>query len=421
MKVLHVIPSLSPKDGGPSFAMPLIAAGLQRAGVSVDVATTTADEEGPFTIGDLEKSVTRDGVNYFYFERQSEFYKVSIPFSRWLAARIRNYDLVHIHALFSYTSFVAARLAAKYSVPYVVRPLGVLNRWGMQNRRRLLKKLSFRFIEQRVLRKAAAIHYTSQQERIEAEETGIKTRSALIPLGIDSAPFRELTKPERFYSKFPEARGREIILYLSRLDPKKGLDLLLRAFAELRAGWSAATERRHPILIIAGDGDAQFVSGLRSLAEVLGIGPDLIWTGFIGGEDKLSAMASASMYVLPSRSENFGIALVEAMAAGLPCVLTDEIGIAIDAREYDAGLVAPCEVGPLANAMRRLIDDPELRTRLSHNARRLVDDRFSAEAMSGSLIKLYDQVIANQFKEADAAVIAPIDANVHRAGVVKAK
>lgn len=421
MRVLHVIPSVSLKDGGPSFAMPLIARGLERVGIAVDVATTfggeeaTLPEEAQLRNRALTTAVTREGVNYFYFHRQSEFYKVSLPLSRWLSAHIRDYDLVHIHALFSYSSYAAASLAAKHGVPYIIRPLGVLNRWGMRNRRRLLKRLSYRLIEQRILRNAAAIHYTSQQERLEAEETGLRNESVVIPLAVDLSGFRELPGPERFFEKFAKARGKDIILFLSRLDQKKGLDLLLGAFAEVHREYDRrpATEERRPssvvglpsssvvgrlrpLLVIAGDGEDQFVAGLQERARDLGIGNAILWTGFLEGGDKMSALAAASLFVLPSYSENFGIALVEAMAAGLPSVMSDQVGIAGDAKEYDAGLVVPCEVGPLASALQRLLDDPELRGRLSANARRLVGDRFSLEAMSDSLVKLYDRVLSRE-------------------------
>ena len=428
LRVLHVIPSLSPGDGGPSFAMPLMARGLELSGVQVDVATTE---------GDREQRINQNGVSVFNFPRQSEFYKVSLPLSDWLSEHIRDYDLVHIHALFSYSSWAAARLATKNRVPYIVRPLGVLNRWGMQNRRKLLKRLSFRFIEQRIMRNAAAIHYTSQQERLEAEETGVRNESGVIPLAVDLSGFHELPGRELFYAKFPDARGREIILFLSRLDPKKGLDLLLRAFAKCDRRRMTEDRRRAtedgrpvteddrrlttddgprssvggPLLVIAGDGDGQFVDGLRRLAGELGIADAILWAGFLGGDAKLSAMAAASLFVLPSYSENFGIALAEAMGAGLPCVMSDQVGIAVDAKEYDAGLVVPCEVEPLASAIQRLLDDPELRRRLGANARRLVDDRFSVEAMSDSLVKLYDRVLsgrAGEPRETIGSVVPPL-------------
>jgi glycosyltransferase involved in cell wall biosynthesis len=398
MKVLHVIPSVSPKDGGPSFAMPLIARGLEASGVQVDVATTEETRE---------RRINQSEVSVYYFRRQSEFYKVSLPLSRWLSKHIRDYDLVHIHALFSYSSYTAARLATKNGVPYIVRPLGVLNRWGMQNRRRLLKRLSFRFIEQHIVRNAASIHYTSQQERLEAEEAGVRNESVVIPLGVELSRFRELPGPEPFYEKFPQARGRDIILFLSRLDPKKGLDLLLRAFAEVHRQHERRPSTQDgcpPLLVIAGEGDDQFVNGLRRLAGELGIANAILWTGFLGGDDKWSAMAAASLFVLPSYSENFGIALAEAMAAGLPCVVSDQVGIAVDAKEYEAGLVVPCEVGAVFSAMQLLVHDPDLRNRLGANALRLVKDRFSLEAMSNSLVKLYERVASGRAGEPEETI-----------------
>ena len=401
-RVLHVIPSVALKDGGPSVAIPLICRGLKQKGIDIDVATTVGAEEADLLNRDLSRPLDRDGVNYFCFRRQSEFYKVSLPLSNWLSQHIRDYDLVHIHALFSYSSYSAARLAAKSGVPYIVRPLGVLNRWGLQNRRRLLKRFSIRFIEKRIIQKSAALHFTSQQERVEAEETFATNQSANIPIGIDLAPYRSQASPDGFYERFPNARGRNIILFLSRLDQKKGLDLLLRAFADVM------TDDRHPrpLLVIAGQGADDFVSGLRRLAADLNIAGDILWAGFLEGADKLSALAAASLFALPSYSENFGIALVEAMAAGLPSVMSDQVAIAGDATEYDAGLAVPCEVEPLASALRQLLDDSELRERLGRNARRLVEDRFSLEAMSNALLSLYESVLSRQITDLDMSRVS---------------
>ena len=390
MRVLHVIPSVSLKDGGPSQAVRLMTRELVRAGIQVDIATTDADGHAGRLDVPLDEPLEADGVRCFYFRRQSRFYKVSLPMSRWLSERLRDYDLVHIHALFSYASNVAARRAIEQGVPYIIRPLGVLNRWGMANRRRLLKRLSLRFIEQRVLQNAAAIHYTSEAERREAEEIGVNTRAALIPLGIDTAAFDELPAPAMFRERFAVAAGCRIILFLSRLDQKKGLDLLLPAFAEVR--------RQHPaaLLVIAGDGDAAFVNGLSALAAQLAINEHVVWTGFLGGQDKLSAMAAAAVFALPSYSENFGIALVEALAAGLPCALSSQVGIAPDVESSNAGLVTDGGVASLSAALSRLLADDALRAQLSANAKRLARQRYSLKAMTDSLIELYGSVAARQ-------------------------
>lgn len=370
-----------------------------RAGIGVDVAATAGDEEVALLNGDLTKPVSRDGVNYYYFRRQTELYKVSRPMTRWLARHIGEYDLVHIHALFSYATSAAANLAIKNRVPYVIRPLGVLNRWGMENRRRLLKQLSFRFIEQRILTKAAAIHYTSRQEKLEAEEAGATTRSVVVPLGIDTSVFQPGTGAARFYERFPIASARQIILFLSRLDPKKGLDILLRAFREVHTAYPAS------LLVMAGDGDREFVAKLKNLAAELGIDEQVVWAGFLDGDDKTAAFAAATVFALPSYSENFGLALVEAMASGLPCVLSDQIGIAPDVDEFQAGSVVPCEDAPLASALKQLLADADLRRRFGENAVRLAISRFSIEAMTGSLIKLYTTIIDQHAAEAGALAV----------------
>jgi len=356
----------------------------------VDVVTT--DDDGPNCRLNvpLQQRIEHDGYGILYFCKQSEFYKVSLPLRRWLKQHVRDYDAVHIHALFSFSSVAAARCARRSGVPYIIRPLGVLNRWGMENRRKLLKALSFRFVERPVLRHAAAMHYTSNAERLEAGQSGATAPAAVIPLGIEMTGFQNLPGPESFLERFPRAKGRTLALFLSRLDVKKGLDLLLPAFAESR--------KSHPsvMLVIAGDGGQSYVAGLHDRAAQLGLEGDIVWAGFLSGEDKLSAFAAATVFVLPSHSENFGIALVEAMAAGLPCLTTPGVAVSDDIRERDAGLVAAAEAKPLFEAMNRLLDDAALRARLGSNAKRLVQERFSLEAMGVALKTLYENILSRK-------------------------
>lgn len=387
MRVLHVIPSLSPVHGGPSIALPLIARSLSRAGVEVDVATT--DDDGPGRRAEiaLEERVARDGYGVYFFRKQSEFYKVSLPFQRWFVRNARGYDLIHIHALFSFTSTAAARAARRLRVPYIIRPLGVLNRWGRQNRRPMLKSLSFRLIERPILEYAAAIHYTSAAEEEEALEFGAPNRGAVIPLGLELDAFREMPGPEAFLERSPEAIGRPVVLFLSRLDPKKGLDLLLPAFAAIGQEHSSA------ILVVAGSGETDYVESLRRKATELGVADRVLWPGHLEGSDKLSAFAAATVYVLPSYSENFGIALVEAVAVGLPCVTTSGVAVSKELRAADAAIVVEPEVGVLTFALDRLLRDSGMRDGLRDRGRRLVKEQFSSEAMGNSLRRLYELVV----------------------------
>jgi glycosyltransferase involved in cell wall biosynthesis len=171
------------------------------------------------------------------------------------------------------------------------------------------------------------------------------------------------------------------------LDAKKGLDLLLQAFAQVLP--------RHPdaALVIAGDGDPGLVSRLKREAKSLGVSQPIVWAGFLAGEDKLAALAAADLFVLPSYSENFGVAAVEALAAGLPVVLTDQVGIAAEVEASQAGLVVPPDVDSLTAALDRLLSDSALRQTLVRNAHQLVDERFSLDAMTRRLLGLYREVI----------------------------
>ena len=157
-----------------------LARDLSRAGIDTHVATT--DDNGAERLAvPYGVPVVQDGVTYWYFRRQTRFYTFSWPLGRWLADRVADFDLVHIHALFSYATLPAAFWANRHGVPYVVRPLGTLSEWGMKNRRPWLKHWSFRVIESRVLKHAAIVHYTSDQERLEAEKLHVTTQRRSFP------------------------------------------------------------------------------------------------------------------------------------------------------------------------------------------------------------------------------------------------
>ncbi len=414
MKILHVIPSVGPLRGGPSVAMRAVARGLAQAGLEVHVATT--DDNGRVRLNVPHNvPVMEEGVAYWYFPRQTRFYTFSWPLTRWLAEHVKDYDLIHIHALFSYATLPAASCAARCGIPYIIRPLGTLNRWGMSNRHPWLKRLSFTLIERRILAGAAAVHYTSEQEQLEAAEWGVVKRSLVIPNAVDNLPGNYTKERDqivrvsattlngvkvantlsndlegRFRARYAQLAGRTIILFLSRLDPKKGLDLLLPAFAQLRA------QNPDVALVLAGNGDRAFVTGLQHEAVRLGIAGDILWTDFLAGEEKWAALAGADVFVLPSYSENFGVAAVEAMAFGLPVVVSDQVGIHREIAEAQAGLVVRCAWEELARALTRLVRDEQLRSWMGRNAKRLAQTHFCLEAVTGKLINMYVDVTKSQ-------------------------
>ena len=358
-----------------------MAEALVNLGVSVDVVTTDDSGDG-FLAVPLDHAVVENGVTYRYFRRQIDFYTVSWPLSRWLAEHIREYDLVHIHALFSFAATAGAFWASRYRVPYIVRPLGVLNCWGRRNRRPFLKRLSLRLIEQRILAKAALVHFTSEQEKCEAELLTHGIRTVVIPnpiagLGVSHRARAEYTGP-----RYPELAGKRVVLFLSRIDSIKGLPLLFNAFANVRA------QRGDIVLIVAGNGDLSLVAQLREQAQRMGVEGDVIWAGFVQGEEKRALFGLADVFVLPSYSENFGMAAVEAMANGVPVIVSDQVGIHREIARQRAGLVIKCNSFELEDALRRMLDSPTLRSKASANARLLVE-QFAPEVVTARLFREY--------------------------------
>ena len=383
LKVLHVIPSVSRSEGGPSYAVFAFAQAAKTAGMETLVVTTGDDDPD------------RDqGIECVCFRRDFQPYKISFALGRWLDRHVREFDLVHVHALFSFSSRAAALAAQKRGVPYVIRPLGVLNRWGLANRKRFLKQIWLRFIETPILEKAAAIHYTTQAERDEAGSISEKIAqlpSFIIPIPV---PTSARVAPDRFVGSFPNAAGKKIVLFLARLDEKKGLEVLLKAFAEVKS------EHRDSVLVVAGNGQRKFVEQLHRQAEDLGIAEDIIWTGFLSGSEKVAAFSTATVYVLPSHSENFGIAAAEAMASGVPTILSDQVAIAQEAAAAEAAVVVRPESTGIARAIKELLENSSRRDELGRNGKVFAERSFSPQRVSEQLVSEYRKIL-NRTKRDD--------------------
>jgi glycosyltransferase involved in cell wall biosynthesis len=402
LKVLQVIPSLSAAHGGPSRAIRLIEQALLAQGITVETATT--DDDGPgrrSSTAEINRGEQPEGHKgaaptysslhpatvkpiRHYFPKRLDFYKVSPGFARWIFRHVLDYDLVHIHALFSFTSVVAAWAARRAGVPYVVRPLGTLNQYGVTQRRPWLKQLSLKLIEGPILRHAAAVHFTAEAERLEAETLGVPLRSAVVPLAVETMPAVDSTV---FHAHFPQLRGKRCVLTLSRLNKVKNLEGLLRAFALLHQNWPDVC------LVIAGDGEANYVSGLKRLTDELGLADRVVWTGFVDGELKASAFAASQVFVLPSFSENFGIAAAEALMAGLPCVLGEGVALAHEVAQAGAGVVTAPDPRAIAWALQELLGDDTRLAEMGMQARLLASEKYSLAAMGARLHELYSRIL----------------------------
>jgi glycosyltransferase involved in cell wall biosynthesis len=313
----------------------------------------------------------------------------SLPLARWLAQHVLTYDVVDIHYVFAHSSIPASRAASNHRIPYILRPHGMLNRWSVSMRRPRMKRLSMHLFERHMLARAAAVCLTTEQERVEVAELGLSFRPVVMPLGIDLTPFVHLPRAGTFRQQYPHLAEKTLLLFLSRFDIKKGLDMLLPAFAQLK--------QEHPdvALVLAGSGDPAFEAKLHAQVQALGIEHDVIFTGFLIDEQKFAVLADCDLFVLPSYSENFGVVVVEAMASGLPVIISNQVGLAHDILQAEAGIVIPCQQDRLFEALRNLVSDTARQQQYAARARHLAQQRFSLDAASSSLVRLYTDVIAD--------------------------
>ena len=310
-------------------------------------------------------------------------YKVAPGLVPRLMQAVERHDVVHIHALFSFASTVAAWVAHRRRVPYVVRPLGTLSSYGLRARRRRLKRLSMALIESRMLRHAAAVHFTSRAELDEAEALGLPMRSVVIPLGVEVGAYGR--PPRRWQHR--ALAGRRVILFLSRLDPKKNVEALIDAVA------SSPMLRSSCALLIAGTGEPGYVASLRARAAAAGLSDRTVWLGHVEGAQKRAALAAADVFVLPSFSENFGIAAVEALLAGVPCVLGEGVAVAREVEKRGAGLAVPPEPAAVAQALERILGaDASVRRDMALRAKRVAESKYSTRAMAQRLVSLYKEI-----------------------------
>jgi len=380
VRVLHVIPSAAPTDGGPNLAVRAIARGLVARGVDVTVVTTNADGVRSLPVP-LETPVIDEGVVYRYFARTVPgSWKFSWPLTRWLWANAGSYDVVHVHALFSYATIPGCRAAAHAPVPYVLRPLGTLSDWSLGHRR-WKKKPYYALLERSHLAMASAIHVTSDAEAEDVARLGYGDRARVIPLGVDVDERLWVDAPRRAAVDRPLR-----LLFLSRLHEKKNVPLLLRALAG-GAGASRGVE-----LTIAGDGDPRYRAELTSLVDQLGLGARVRFIGHVSGEEKRRALADADCFVLPSAHENFGLAVAEALAAALPVIVTPGVALAPNVVAAGAGLVADATEDALRSTIAWAAEHPAALVEMGERAWRLARQDLSWRTTCARLADLYGEL-----------------------------
>lgn len=387
MKILHVIPSVAPSFGGPSHALLSMVKALRDHGVEAEIATSNNNDNTALLPVPCHQRLIYQQVPIWFFPtlgRNSTF-KFSASFTRWIGRHVDHYDLVHIHTLFTYIPTVAGMAARRHQVPYLVRTIGMLTPWALKQGQ-LKKRLYTEIFERRQLERAAAIHCTSPEEAEEVKQLGIQTPIITLPLGVN-APTLLPEASQRLRHRYGLPSTGPIVLFLSRLNPKKRPDLLIKALGQL-----APQHQFHACL--AGAGPPAYTAELQHLVAELGLTQRITFPGFVTGEDKELLLQGSDLFVLPSFTENFGVAVAEAMAAGLAVVITSGIQIAPAVAAAQAGLVVEGQVTALAAALAQLLKHPELRQKMARNGQQLVRQQYSWDAISQDLMQVYADILA---------------------------
>jgi glycosyltransferase involved in cell wall biosynthesis len=381
MNILHVIPSVAPRYGGPSSAILQECLALDALGIGTLIVTTDADGAGRLRV-DLDRVTTYSGVRTRFFSRVwSEAFKYSPQFARWVRRHARDFDAVHIRGVLSHVCLAAAMACRTAHVPYVMEPLGTLDRWSLAQkpwRKRVLLGAGGR----RALKGAVAIRCTSIEENRQVESLlGVKT-GMVIPLAINAAP---MTASADALAKRDQDR---YVLVLSRLHPVKGLELLIDAFAAATASDRTSARWR---LVIAGNGEPEYVNKIRAHAGASPVAERIVFEGWVDGSRKSALLDGASLFALPSHHENFGMSLAEALACGVPAIISPHVQLAETVAASGAGWVSALTLEALSSTLREAwSSDGQLAAK--GQAARSLGQMFSSARVAQQLVELYEHV-----------------------------
>jgi glycosyltransferase involved in cell wall biosynthesis len=385
MKILQIVPSISLIYGGPSQMIRGLSAGLANAGAEVMVLTTDAngDSGQPPLDVPLGSAIDQDGYQVIHFAcRPFRRYKFSPELLQWLYRHGRDYDVIHIHALFSPISSCSAWVARQLGVPYILRPLGTLDPADLQ-KKKILKQLYAAVLEGPNLKGSAAVHFTSNQEAATSERFGATTTDWIYPLGVQ-LPEPSGNPRETYNLKQPWP----IVLFMSRIDPKKGLDLLIPALEQIAQEFSF-------YFVLAG-GNPQDPDYEKQIRDRLTNSPLADRTrplGFVSGGAKTALLAAADLFVLPSYYENFGIAVAEAMHVGTPVLISDQVHIHNDISQSQSGWVCKCSTESLVQNLRRALSDEVDRSLRAQNAQTYAQTHYNWASIAPRLIAAYQTLM----------------------------
>ena len=388
MRVLHVIVTMARGYGGPVAACDAYCQHLVAMGHQVTVFTTDMPwPPGPERDGPLGRTVTRAGYDIVRFHALERFVAWAPALWRALDARMLETDIVHIHGSYRFPGYAAAVLARRHGVPFIMCPHGSLLPYGRnQPHSRWRKRIYEQLFEFPNLRRAAAVQFTAEDERLLTKPLGFDAKAVVIPCAVETG---EAVDPCRFEPPRSAAPADgPTIVFMGRLAKKKNAEVAIEALPQVLRTFPGAR------LVVAGPDDEGLRPGLEAIAARLAVADRVVFPGMVGGQAKERLLRDGDVFVLPSHSENFGIAVIEAMAAGLPTIVTRGVAIWREVEESGGGLVVDNSAQALSEGIIRILSEPDLASRRA--AAIAFANRFTGPRVTEQLVDVYRRVIAER-------------------------
>jgi glycosyltransferase involved in cell wall biosynthesis len=379
MRYLHVISSMDPRGGGPAEGVRQLCLAGTRNGHDVEIATLDRPDapwagESPCPMHLL--GPTRLGT-----------YRYAPRLRPWLRENLPRFDAVVVDGLWQYHGLATWRATRRTGTPYFVFTHGMLDPWFRREYplKHLKKWLYWPWSEYRLLRDARGVLFTCEEERLQARQSFslYKAREIVVAFGTPGPPADDpATQCRAFLTAFPQLYGRRFLLFLGRIHPKKGCDLLLEAFAQVAARDPGLT------LVMAGPDPDNLRRDLLARAPTLDPAR-VVWTGMLAGAAKWGAFRSAEAFILPSHQENFGIAVAEALACGTPVLISNKVNIWREIEAGGAGIVAPDTIDGTRELLWRWIElGPAGRSALARRAEAVFRSRFHIDRAAQNLLEV---------------------------------
>jgi len=381
MKILYVTANMSSEWGGPTKVVAELTEKLVEKGIEIIIFS-------PFKRGEELKIVKPKGVELQLFPQNfidKLWTSYSWDFARAIKQNVHKFDIIHIHEIWHYPNYVASWAAKRAGKPYVITIHGALDPWCL-GYKSFKKKIYASLIQKRILKEASIIHAITDEEVKQIKNFVTNNNITMIPNGINPEDFENLPSRKELEKLYPELIGKKVLLFLGRIHPVKGLDLLTKAFGIV------ARERDDVCLLIAGPDSDGYRIQIEKLLESEGALNKTIFTGMLNGQKKLIALGGADICVVPSYSEVRSIVALEAMICKLPVIITKQCNFQ-EVAENRAGIIIESDTKQLVGALNKLLDNPKLCKEMGENGRRLVLENFTWDKIANKMIEIYEDIL----------------------------